>query len=428
MNPTNLTDNSRTALYCYGSIKPDPSGCGAARRFWVDIKALESIGYNVIKLQFIYDTEIKSENVISLPKWKMLNSNNWLGHQYIKFIYPLVKPQSYFFPQYGKETSEKLFRYINKYKPDIIFFEHSAPWVAGSQLDLTIPKILCVHDFDNILKGWKSINYLRNTRPSGIRRFAAIMRARWIAYRLKKYSFSLFKKSNRVLTCGKSDADALSKLRINSKYFPIPVFQVPQKESVMLIKDRFNNKESNNNIVKIIHVGGLSGSHNSKGVSWFLSKCLPIIRENVKDNKFKINFIGSTDNTSDEILKFRSEQNLYFSGFVNNLEEELSKADFAIVPPGFQTGFRTKIPEAFAYGLPVVTGKYDAYGVGLKPNDARVMVADTPQEYAEACIRLINDPELRCKMGKVALETWQEDYDPEKVINDTAIWIEENAN
>ena len=117
-----------------------------------------------------------------------------------------------------------------------------------------------------------------------------------------------------------------------------------------------------------------------------------------------------------------------FRGFVKDIEKELTEADFAIVPPGYPTGFRTKIPEAFAFGLPVVTGKHDAYGAGLDADDPRLIVVDTPKEYASACIRLINDPELRSKMGRIALESWREDYEPAKVIHETAEWIKANAN
>ena len=358
----------------------------------------------------------------------MLNSNNWFGYQFIKWLYPLFRPRAFFFPQYDKNIANELLHFINKYKPDLIFCEHSAPWVAVSQLNLSIPSFLCVHDFDDILKGAKRIGYFHKTRLKSIRRFIAILRERWIAFRLKKYSYELFKKNNKVIACGKSDSDTLNNKGINSIYIPTPVFQYPKNENLTLVKRKLGNKKSYNDFVKIIHVGGLSSSHNAKGVSWFLNQCLPILKNSVIENKYQIHFIGSTDNVSDEIMKYKDEPNLYFLGFVKDLEKELSEADFAIVPPGYPTGFRTKIPEAFAYGLPVVTGKHDAYGVGLKPDDPRVIVADTPEEYADACKRLIEDSELRCKMGKIALETWREDYDPDKVINDTAEWIIANAD
>ena len=428
MNHSNPIGKKKTALYCYGSIKPDPNGNGAARRFWADIKAMELIGYNVNKLQFVFDEEPNNESIVAIPKWKMPNSKYWFGYQSIKWIYPLFRPQTYFFPQYNNIIANKLLHCINKYKPDLIFYEHSAPWVAGSQLDLNIQCFLCVHDFDDILKGSKAVQNLKNTRPEGFRRSIAILRAKWIAYCLKIYSFRLFKKSNKVLTCGKGDFDALTNKKINSIYIPIPVFQYPSGNNLRIVKQKIEDKKPNTDFVKIVHVGGLYSSHNSKGVSWFLNNCLPILKGNVQEHKFQIHFIGSTDNASDEIMKFECEPNLFFRGFVKDIEKELSEADFAIVPPGFPTGFRTKIPEAFAYGLPVVTGKYDAYGVGLKPDDPRVIIADTPQEYADACIRLINNSELISNMGKIALETWREDYDPEKVINDTAEWIKANAN
>jgi len=418
----------KTALYCHGSINPDPSGSGAARRFWANIKALESIGYNIVRIQFIHGASSDGDMIVLLPEWKRPNRKDWFGYQYIKWVYPLFRPQAYFFPQFDADTANKFLLLINKFKPDLLFFEHSAPWVAGAQLDLSIPSILSIHDFDDVLKGAKRINYLKRERAKGIRRSFAILREKWGAFCLRRYSFELFRKSNKVLTCSQSDFDALIRMGINVAYVPIPVFQVPDKTNHQQVAHKLEGKNSRKGLIKIVHVGGLSGSHNSKGVSWFLNQCLPIINHDIQEQKFEFHFIGSTDNASEDIMKYKDQPNLVFRGFVEDIEKELTEADFAIVPPGYPTGFRTKIPEAFAFGLPVITGMKDAYGAGLKESDPRIIIADTPKDFAKACVRLINDTGLRQKMGKIALETWPQDYDPKKIILETAEWINTHAD
>jgi glycosyltransferase involved in cell wall biosynthesis len=125
-------------------------------------------------------------------------------------------------------------------------------------------------------------------------------------------------------------------------------------------------------------------------------------------------------------MKFNDEPHLVFRGFVKDLEKEFSESNFAIVPPGYPTGFRTKISEAYTYGLPVITGKDDGYGVGLNMDDLRVIITDNSQAYADACVRLIQNKELRWKMGEIVFNTWREDYDSEKAIHDTANWIRDN--
>jgi len=96
---------------------------------------------------------------------------------------------------------------------------------------------------------------------------------------------------------------------------------------------------------------------------------------------------------------------------VADLEKELITADFMIVPPGYPTGVRTKIPEAFAWGLPVVTGYNDAFGAGLKQGDAGVIIADSPDEYVSACLKLINNTLERNKISCDALGSWSGKYD-----------------
>ena len=45
---------------------------------------------------------------------------------------------------------------------------------------------------------------------------------------------------------------------------------------------------------------------------------------------------------------------------------ELANADFAIVPRGFETGLRAKIPESSAYGVLIVTGRHEAEAAGIE--------------------------------------------------------------
>ena len=47
-----------------------------------------------------------------------------------------------------------------------------------------------------------------------------------------------------------------------------------------------------------------------------------------------------------QILKYKNDPVLYFRGFIEDLNKELSEADFAIVPPGYPTGF---LPNLIAF-------------------------------------------------------------------------------
>ena len=418
----------KIALFCYSSLEPNQNGLGAALRFWIDIKALGKLGFEVIKVKFIENPDTDQYEYVKLPKYKIPSGKNWLSDQIKKWGYPIVKPGEYFYPQCNRKVINDFSEILRKFQPDLLFFEHVQPWYAGSLLLPKIPTFVCFHDYDHILRYNKKKTSISNRAKSKFRKLMALTREKNIYFWLQKTIERLLRQVNGVITCGHGDCKSLKSAGVNAQFIQTPVTKEPGEKYLDIIKSKLSQKKSLNPYIKIVHVGGLRSSHNEKGIRWFFNECLPFLRNKLDGHEYQIHLIGSYENAAEDILKFKGEPDLHFRGFVNDLEKELADADFAIVPPGYPTGFRTKIPEAFAYGLPVVTGKYDAYGVGLPENDPRVITTDDPQEYAHACIRLIRDADLRCKMGKIALETWRKDYDPDKIIKDTAEWIKANAN
>jgi glycosyltransferase involved in cell wall biosynthesis len=413
----------KTALFCYSGEEPNLQGSGMAVRYWVDLEAIKALGYEVICARFCEESISTASEIISLPMYHLLKAKNWRDYQLHRWVYPILKPREWFFPQYGSPTIQKLRGIIDKWNPDIFFFEHLRPWIVGSALQLPHPQFVCIHDFDYILNYGNNREHLGRRLNPGIWNLLAIFREYWGSKWLRRYSFNLLRRASLVFTCGRRDGDQLDKAGINSRFIPVPVGKQPKEETLTCIRKRLSNDEGKNQIVKIIHVGGLDSSHNSKGVKWFLEKCWSKLRVKTDGHAFELHFIGSLDNASEAILSHRRKQGLVFNGYVKDIESELADADFAIVPPGYATGMRTKIPEAFAYGLPVVTGRHDAYSAGLRLNDPRVLEADDPEGYANACALLIKDSTLRRKMGDIALNTWKADYDLERTTEKTAHWI-----
>ena len=57
-----------------------------------------------------------------------------------------------------------------------------------------------------------------------------------------------------------------------------------------------------------------------------------------------------------------------------------------------------KVNEAFAHGVPVVSTSIGAQGFNVKNGD-EMFVADNPEKFAEAVLKLLNDSKLQKKMG-----------------------------
>ena len=102
-------------------------------------------------------------------------------------------------------------------------------------------------------------------------------------------------------------------------------------------------------------------------------------------------------------------------GFVENLDELYKRVRVTAVPILLGGGTRIKIIEAAAYGKPTVSTTMGAEGLEFS-NESEILVRDDPKQFAEACVKLLNDSNLCEKIGLAAREKAIELYDQDNVI------------
>lgn len=91
-----------------------------------------------------------------------------------------------------------------------------------------------------------------------------------------------------------------------------------------------------------------------------------------------------------------------FTGYVDDLND-LYRRVRVVCAPLFAgvSGTQTKLIEAAAYGKPIVANRLGAEGVELR-DGCELLVRDTPQAFATACIQLANDSALCQQLGSAA--------------------------
>ena len=89
-------------------------------------------------------------------------------------------------------------------------------------------------------------------------------------------------------------------------------------------------------------------------------------------------------------------------GVLDDLREAYRIANVVINPSQFGTGLNIKSIEALGYGMPLVTSPTGARGMDAA--EAGFLVADTPQEFAEAVERIFLDPTIGATLSKRALQ------------------------
>jgi glycosyltransferase involved in cell wall biosynthesis len=87
----------------------------------------------------------------------------------------------------------------------------------------------------------------------------------------------------------------------------------------------------------------------------------------------------------------------------------MAKWTAMIVPIRFGGGTRMKIAEAFARRIPVVSTRFGAFGYEVV-HDREVLLADTPAEFATACVRLFREAGLAERLTASASALYQERY------------------
>jgi glycosyltransferase involved in cell wall biosynthesis len=148
----------------------------------------------------------------------------------------------------------------------------------------------------------------------------------------------------------------------------------------------------------LLFVGTLDYIPNEDAVHYFASAILPILLALTNETAARIDFriVGIKPPKSFEKLAGRA--GLRVVGPVRDLADEYGRARMLVVPLRAGSGTRIKILEAFRFGVPVVSTSIGAEGLGAQ-DGVHLLIADTPEEFAAACLRLIEDDALAAALA-----------------------------
>ena len=82
------------------------------------------------------------------------------------------------------------------------------------------------------------------------------------------------------------------------------------------------------------------------------------------------------------------------TGYVPDIRDYIAQACVCIVPLRIAKGIQNKILEAMAMEVPVVATSIANQGIHAK-NHKEIMIADSPQEFAQATVTLLRNEKLR---------------------------------
>jgi len=124
---------------------------------------------------------------------------------------------------------------------------------------------------------------------------------------------------------------------------------------------------------------------NLDGIQWFARECWPRIKRQAPDARLRL--VGKLTAGSLQLPG----QDIDTLGWVADPGAEMATWSAMIVPLRFGAGTRLKIAEAFSRKCPVVSTRLGAYGYEVQ-NGQELLLTDRPEEFAAACVSLIQEP------------------------------------
>ena len=155
----------------------------------------------------------------------------------------------------------------------------------------------------------------------------------------------------------------------------------------------------------IIFSGNLEYHPNIEAVRWFAREIWPRIHEKLPDTKWLL--LGRNPEAIAPIVRDVPRTRLI--GPVDDAIAQLAQSRIVIVPLLSGSGTRFKILEAWAAQRAVVSTTIGAEGLGAR-GDEHLLIADDPETFANAVLRLWRDNALRDRIARSGHDFYLEHF------------------
>jgi glycosyltransferase involved in cell wall biosynthesis len=254
-----------------------------------------------------------------------------------------------------------------------------------------IPFIRLLSPRTLILYDTVDIHYIREQRQAEIEMNPQLA-AKAQATKRKELSNCIL--ADRVITVTQDDANHLQRELPNLVCSVIPNIHVSQPLATTTWQQRDG----------LVFVGNYNHHPNQDAVTYLVEMVLPQIHLQLPD--VCLYLIGSNIKAH---LSALASEHIKIIGWVEQLEPELAQRRVFVSYLRYGAGMKGKLGQALSLGLPVVTTTIGAEGMGLV-NEETALIADDPDNFAQAVCRLYTDSSLWEKLARQGREYIEQHY------------------
>ncbi len=166
----------------------------------------------------------------------------------------------------------------------------------------------------------------------------------------------------------------------------------------------------------LIYTGSFRYYVNYEAMQWFAQEVFPLILMEIPSAQLTI--------TGDPAGKrVEPAAQIHLVGLVPDVRPLVASARVSLAPIQTGGGTRLKILEAMALRSPVVSTTKGAEGLAVRAGE-HLLVADRPQDFADAVLQLLKDESLRKTIAEAGYRLVEEKYNWRKVLIPFMAWIE----
>jgi glycosyltransferase involved in cell wall biosynthesis len=235
---------------------------------------------------------------------------------------------------------------------------------------------------------------------------------RWIAAlysliqwkKLNRYEATVCRLADQVVAVSEADKAALQRLMPG-----LEVTVVPNGVDIEFYngQSKFGHWDLDIGHCSLVFTGKMDFRPNVDAVLWFCQEVLPLVRRKVPNVRFYI--VGQSPHH--RILRLADDPAVTVTGYVDDVRPYIAGARVYVVPLRIGGGTRLKVLEAMAMGKPIVSTSLGCEGFqGLVPG-RELSLADTPEEFAQRVIELLDDASRRERLGQAARRFVEKQYD-----------------
>ncbi len=218
-------------------------------------------------------------------------------------------------------------------------------------------------------------------RGGGLLKYVYMLEQHLIA----RYELQVIRHFPKVVLVSQSDIDYLNEKDNNATSLALHSNGV----------DILENLPKHYDADKICFLGNMRSMQNKDAVLYFANEVFPLIKKERPSAKFYI--VGSLPPGNIQTL---ASDDIIITGFVDDLEGFIKDSCLLVAPIRVAAGIQNKVLVGMGCGVPVVMTSLISHAIPELRDGDNCFIRDGEQALADACLRIMRDPELRRDMGR----------------------------